>query len=84
MKRPESDDLHYHIIENMNLKTSNQKRNDGSALSNEDIQELRSSVKGTVVVKTEASKAEYDDAVKRWNAVSIRLAVGFSARINAI
>ncbi|GES63905.1 hypothetical protein ATETN484_0009059200 [Aspergillus terreus] len=51
-----------------------QARNDGSALQEEDIQQLRSSIRGTVVLKNEASEEEYNAAVTRWNNVSIRLA----------
>lgn len=53
-----------------------QARNDGSGLLEEDIQQLRSSIRGTVVLKNEASEEEYNAAVTRWNNVSIRLAVG--------
>ncbi|KAL4940985.1 hypothetical protein BDV06DRAFT_223587 [Aspergillus oleicola] len=54
--------------------TTWQARNDGSALTKEDIGFLRSSIKGTVVLRDEASPEEYEAAVTRWNNVSIRLA----------
>ena len=66
----------------MNLKTptrpEEEARGDGSALSKEDIERFRVTIKGTVVVKAEARGVvggEYERAVKRWNEVFIRQAV---------
>ena len=52
-----------------------QLRSDGSELSSADLETLKSLVKGTVVLKKEATSEEYHAAVDRWNAVSIRPAV---------
>jgi hypothetical protein len=61
----------------MDPRVSWQARNDGSALRKENIQQLKSSIRGTVILKDESSDVEYDAAVTRWNNVSIRLAVGY-------
>ena len=59
----------------MVLKTPNRARTDGSTLSSEDIQQLRSEIKGSVLMKADADKADYDKAMKRWNEVYIKQAV---------
>ena len=52
-----------------------QQINDGSHLSYEELNELKNAVKGTIVLKNEASSADYYAAVKRWNAVCNKPAV---------
>jgi hypothetical protein len=42
-------------------------RNDASSLTDEDLQGLKDSVKGKVVIKGHASQTEYDAAIDRWN-----------------
>lgn len=59
----------------MNLKTPNQARNDGSALTKEDIEQLKTSIKGILVTKADASDTDYNDAVERWNKVYVKQAV---------
>ena len=65
----------------MNLKTPNQARNDGCALTKEDIDQLRTSIKGVFVTKADASEAEYNAAVQRWNKVYIKEAVREALRL---
>ena len=59
----------------MNLKTPKQARNDGSALTKENIEQLKSSIKGTLVTKADASEADYNAAVERWNKIYVKQAV---------
>ncbi len=60
----------------MGSKALHEARNDGSALSSEDIKELRSSIKGEVLTKADADEKDFQDAVERWNRVYIKQAVG--------
>lgn len=55
------------------------KRSNGSELSKTDIQSLKDSIKGHVVVKSEATEEEYKASVLRWNQVYIKQAVGTSS-----
>lgn len=48
------------------------KRSNGSELSKTDIQSLKDSIKGHVVVKSEATEEEYKASVLRWNQVYIK------------
>jgi len=50
-------------------------RNDASSLTDEDLQGLKDSVKGRVVIKDYASQTEYEAAIDRWNNVYIEQAV---------
>ena len=47
-------------------------RNDGSTLRSEDIEDLKASIKGTVLTKASADEKEYNDAVNRWNRVYLK------------
>ena len=51
------------------------KSNNGSSLSQSDRQVLAESLQGSLIVKGEAQKEEYDDVIKRWNEVYIMQAV---------
>ena len=50
-------------------------RNNGSSLSTSDRQALAESLQGSLIVKGETPKEEYDDVIKRWNEVYIKQAV---------
>ena len=50
-------------------------RNNGSSLSTSDRQALADSLQGSLIVKGETRKEEYDDVIKRWNEVYIKQAV---------
>ena len=60
---------------NMNLKTPNQARNDGSELTDEDIEQFKTSIQGTIVTKADTPEEAYNAAVERWNRVYIKQAV---------
>lgn len=50
-------------------------RNDASSLTDEDLQGLKDSVKGKVVIKGHVSQTEYEAAIDRWNHAYIKQAV---------
>ena len=56
----------------MGSLANNKARNDGSALRSEDIEDLKASIKGSVMTKASADEKEYNDAVDRWNRVYIK------------
>ena len=71
---------HQISLPNMNPDTTG-KRSNGSELSKKDVQSLKDSIKGHVVVKGEATEEEYKASVLRWNQVYIKQAVRSSSLI---
>lgn len=66
----------------MNLKSPSTARVNASTLSKHDLQALKDSVKGQVIIKGEASKEDYEAAIKRWNEVYIAEAVRKPIQVN--